>query len=83
MEAKYRALVEQIPAVVFMAYLDEAVGEAYVSPQIEEMLGFSQRNGCRIRFAGISRFIPTTNYVGAWKPPTCFYRASRCARRIA
>ena len=27
LEAKYRALVEQIPAVVFMAYLDEAVGK--------------------------------------------------------
>jgi len=42
LEAKYRALVEQIPAVVFMAYLDEAVGEAYVSPQIEAVLGFTQ-----------------------------------------
>jgi PAS domain S-box-containing protein len=42
MEAKYRALVEQIPAVVFMAYLDQGIGEAYVSPQIEEALGFSQ-----------------------------------------
>jgi PAS domain S-box-containing protein len=41
-EAKYRALVEQIPAVVFMAYLDKGIGEAYVSPQIEEALGFSQ-----------------------------------------
>jgi|SRR5277367_3425247 len=43
MEAKYRALVEQIPAVVFMAYLDKGIGEAYVSPQIEAALGFSQR----------------------------------------
>src|ERR1700720_3841442 len=42
-EAKYRALVEQIPAVVFMAYLDKGIGEAYVSPQIEQALGFSQR----------------------------------------
>jgi PAS domain S-box-containing protein len=42
MEAKYRALVEQIPAVVFMAYLDQGIGEAYVSPQIETALGFSQ-----------------------------------------
>src|ERR1700686_4003444 len=41
-EAKYRALVEQIPAVVFMAYLDKGIGEAYVSPQIEAALGFSQ-----------------------------------------
>ncbi len=42
LEAKYRALVEQLPAVVFMAYLDRGIGEAYVSPQIEATLGFSQ-----------------------------------------
>jgi PAS domain S-box-containing protein len=42
-ESRFRALVEQIPAVVFMAYLDEAVAEAYVSPHIERALGFSQR----------------------------------------
>ncbi len=41
-EARYRALVDQIPAVIFMAYLDEGIGEAYVSPQIEKSLGFSQ-----------------------------------------
>jgi PAS domain S-box-containing protein len=41
-EAIYRTLVEQIPAVVFMALLDKGVGEAYVSPQIEALLGFSQ-----------------------------------------
>lgn len=41
-DARYRTLVEQIPAVVFMAFLDRGIGEAYVSPQIEEMLGFSQ-----------------------------------------
>jgi len=41
-DAIYRALVEQIPAVVFMAQLDRGIGEAYVSPQIEASLGFSQ-----------------------------------------
>jgi PAS domain S-box-containing protein len=41
-EARYRTLVEQIPAVVFMAFLDKGIGEAYVSPQIEAMLGFTQ-----------------------------------------
>ena len=41
-DARYRTLVEQIPAVVFMAFLDKGIGEAYVSPQIETMLGFSQ-----------------------------------------
>jgi PAS domain S-box-containing protein len=38
----YRALVEQIPAVIFVAYLDKGITEAYVSPQIETSLGFSQ-----------------------------------------
>lgn len=42
LEAKYQALVEQISAVIFMANLDEGIGEAYVSPQIEKSLGFTQ-----------------------------------------
>jgi PAS domain S-box-containing protein len=41
-DAVYRALVEQIPAVIFLAHLDRGIGEAYVSPQIEASLGFSQ-----------------------------------------
>lgn len=41
-DARYRTLVDQIPAVVFMAFLDKGIGEAYVSPQIESILGFSQ-----------------------------------------
>ena len=42
LEDKYRALLEQIPAVVFMAHLDRGISEAYVSPQIEAALGYSQ-----------------------------------------
>ncbi|MEO8027928.1 MAG: PAS domain S-box protein [Bryobacteraceae bacterium] len=42
-EERYRVLLDQIPAVVFMAYLDQGIGEAYVSPQIEASLGFTQR----------------------------------------
>ncbi len=42
-EARYRALVEQIPAVTFMAPLDGSRGELYVSPQIDELLGFSAK----------------------------------------
>ena len=38
----YRILVEQIPAVVFIAFFDKGFGEAYVSPQIEATLGFTQ-----------------------------------------
>jgi PAS domain S-box-containing protein len=42
-EAKFRTLVENIPAVTFIAPLDERVPELYVSPQIEKLLGFSQK----------------------------------------
>jgi PAS domain S-box-containing protein len=42
LEARYRTFVEQIPAVVFMAFLDRGISEAYVSPHIESVLGFSQ-----------------------------------------
>ncbi len=41
--ARYQTLVEQIPAVVFLAFLDRGIGEAYVSPQIESLIGFSQQ----------------------------------------
>jgi PAS domain S-box-containing protein len=41
-EARYRALVEQLPAVVFIADLDQCIGQAFVSPHIEVTLGFSQ-----------------------------------------
>jgi PAS domain S-box-containing protein len=40
--AKFRSLVDQMPAVVFMATLEGGIGDAYVSPQIEAALGFSQ-----------------------------------------
>jgi PAS domain S-box-containing protein len=42
-EARYRLLVEQLPAVTFMAALDEGINELYVSPQIETLLGFTQK----------------------------------------
>ena len=42
LEAKYRALLEQVPAVVFMAYLDRGIGEAYISPEVEASLGYSR-----------------------------------------
>jgi PAS domain S-box-containing protein len=41
-EAKFRTLVEHIPAITFIAPLDEAVPELYVSPQIEDLLGYTQ-----------------------------------------
>jgi PAS domain S-box-containing protein len=41
-EARYHTLVEQVPAVIFMIFLDRGISEAYVSPYIEAALGFSQ-----------------------------------------
>ncbi|MCU1301238.1 MAG: domain S-box [Candidatus Sulfotelmatobacter sp.] len=41
-ETLYQTLVEQIPAVIFMAALDGGVSEAYVSPHIEASLGFTR-----------------------------------------
>lgn len=41
--ARYQAIVEQIPAITFMASLDGKANDLYVSPQIEALLGFTQR----------------------------------------
>ncbi|MGH6890655.1 MAG: ATP-binding protein, partial [Dongiaceae bacterium] len=41
-DTRYRILVEQIPAIVFLAFLGQGGSEAYVSPQVETLLGFSQ-----------------------------------------
>ena len=41
-ELRYRTLIEQIPAVTFMAVLGEGANEIYVSPYIETLLGFTQ-----------------------------------------
>jgi len=42
-EARYRTLVEQIPAVTFVVALDEVRSELYVSPQIEALAGYTAR----------------------------------------
>ena len=41
-EAKYRALVEQIPAVVYLDPIDEDSDSIYVSPQVVTLLGIDQ-----------------------------------------
>ena len=40
-EAKYRSLVEQIPAVIYMDDVDEINSARYRSPFIQEMLGYT------------------------------------------
>jgi PAS domain S-box-containing protein len=39
----YRTLLEQIPAVTFMTSFEKGLQEVYVSPQIESILGYSQK----------------------------------------
>ncbi|MEX0753731.1 MAG: EAL domain-containing protein [Actinomycetota bacterium] len=40
-EARYRALVENIPAVTYADELNDEATTAYISPQIEELLGYT------------------------------------------
>ncbi|HVH53527.1 MAG TPA: EAL domain-containing protein, partial [Actinomycetota bacterium] len=40
-DTRYRALVEQIPAIVYTDVVDDTMSTTYVSPQIEELLGIS------------------------------------------
>jgi PAS domain S-box-containing protein/putative nucleotidyltransferase with HDIG domain len=40
-EVRYRTLVEQIPAIVYIAGPQQYIGETYISPQIKQ-LGFTQ-----------------------------------------
>lgn len=42
-ETRYRALVESIPAIVYLAAPDDDRKSLYVSPQVEEILGYAQR----------------------------------------
>ncbi len=41
-ESRHRALVEHIPAITYVAALDDASTTLYISPQVESFLGFSQ-----------------------------------------
>ena len=41
-EVKYQTLVEQIPAITYIAALDETSTTLYVSPQVQDILGLSQ-----------------------------------------
>jgi PAS domain S-box-containing protein len=57
-EVRYRTLVEQIPAVTFMAVLGEGENEVYVSPHIETLLGFTQTEWLENPFLWYSQLHP-------------------------
>jgi PAS domain S-box-containing protein len=40
-ETRYRTLVEQMPAVTHISALDEVSSTIYISPQVEQMLGYT------------------------------------------
>ncbi|MHC1744208.1 MAG: PAS domain S-box protein [Syntrophobacteraceae bacterium] len=48
-EAKYRTLVEQIPAITYIVAMGEQFSTLYVSPQVEPMLGFTQEQSIHDR----------------------------------
>ena len=57
-ELRYRTLIEQIPAVTFMAVLGEGENEIYVNPYIEALLGFTQRQWLENPFLWYSQLHP-------------------------
>jgi PAS domain S-box-containing protein len=46
-EAKYRTLVEQIPAITYTDLADESMTTVFISPQIETILGLTPDEYCR------------------------------------
>jgi PAS domain S-box-containing protein len=42
-ELRYRTLVEHLPLVTYISPADEAVGNVYVSPQVEALIGYPAR----------------------------------------
>ncbi len=63
-ELRYRTLIEQIPAVTFMAVLGEGDNEVYVSPHIESLLGFTQEEWLENPFLWYSQLHPEDR--GIW-----------------
>jgi PAS domain S-box-containing protein len=57
-EKRFRTLIEQIPAVTFMAVLGEGQNEVYVSPHIERMLGYTQEQWLADPFLWYNRLHP-------------------------
>lgn len=57
-EARFSTLVEQIPAVTFMAVLGEGENEMYVSPHIEQLLGYTQEEWLSDPFLWYNRLDP-------------------------
>ncbi len=59
-EAQYRTLVEQLPAIIYTAAIDEHSSTTYVSPQIETILGFTPEEWIAPPTCGSIWSTPTT-----------------------
>lgn len=57
-ETRFRNLVEQIPAVTFTLSLDQPNMAMYVSPQIESLLGYSQKECLENPILWLTRLYP-------------------------
>lgn len=57
-QKRFQTLIEQIPAVTFMAVLGEGLNEIYVSPHIETMLGYTQEQWLADPFLWYNRLHP-------------------------
>ena len=64
-EAKYRALVEQIPGVVYLDPVDESVDSIFVSPQVRELLGVEPEDWIKDQYCWASHVHPD-DFVRAW-----------------
>ena len=69
-EVRYRMLVEQIPAVTYIADFTADAPFLYVSPQIEQLLGFPVDSWIETTTSGASASIPTTASA-CWPPSGC------------
>jgi diguanylate cyclase (GGDEF)-like protein/PAS domain S-box-containing protein len=45
-DAKHRAVVEHIPAITYTDVVDDDMNTAYISPQVEELLGITPEEWC-------------------------------------
>lgn len=64
-EAKYVALVEQIPGVVYLDPVDEALDSLFVSPQVRDLLGVEPEDWIANRNCWSSHVHPD-DFVRAW-----------------
>jgi diguanylate cyclase (GGDEF)-like protein/PAS domain S-box-containing protein len=64
-EAKYLALVEQIPAVVYLDPVDDALDSIFVSPQVRDLLGIEPEEWVSDQYCW-SRHVHPDDFDRAW-----------------